>query len=235
MSCWIQNLKQIQIIFENKFEKGSEIKEKKRKRELENKRVFKSLKKFSFGNLPKVLILRSIFETIFEFDLNHIWIDKKKIGKVWKKIISSSIWPVAQPACSLTPWPTSRRPASSSLGFGLKIYSTFPLSPGPFPPLSRRWPNCSNRGPAAPRPYLLRLEPPIGGPALSTPSSSSHAWRELCSRVRRRPVPRDVACAPRHSPLISRSSYAALPHPALSRAAAVVSLCAGDFILPFDS
>ena len=72
MSGWIQNSKWIQIAFEIRFEKGSEIKEKKRKRELENKRVFKSLQKFSFGNLPKVLILKSIFETIFEFELNLV-------------------------------------------------------------------------------------------------------------------------------------------------------------------
>ena len=56
MSGWIQNSKWIQIAFEIKFEKGYEIKEKKRKRELENKRDFKSLQKFSFGNLSKVLI-----------------------------------------------------------------------------------------------------------------------------------------------------------------------------------
>ena len=74
MSGWIQNSKWIQIALENKFENGSEIKEKKRKRELENKRVFKSLQKFSYGNLPKVLISKSIFETIFKFNLDHIWI-----------------------------------------------------------------------------------------------------------------------------------------------------------------
>ena len=51
--------------FANEIENGFEVKEKKRKRELENKRVFKSLQKFSFGNLPKVLILKSIFETMF--------------------------------------------------------------------------------------------------------------------------------------------------------------------------
>ena len=80
MSGWIQNSKWIQIAFENKFEKGSEIKEKKRKGELENKRVFKSLQKFSFGDLPKVLILKSIFETIFEFDWNlYLKMKKKEI------------------------------------------------------------------------------------------------------------------------------------------------------------
>ena len=64
------------IAFGNKFENGFEVKEKKDKRELENKRVLK-VAKFIFENLPKVLILfwiESIFETIFEFDLDHIWI-----------------------------------------------------------------------------------------------------------------------------------------------------------------
>ena len=63
------------IIFRNKFENGFEVKEKKDKRELENKRVLK-VAKFIFENLPKVLILfwiESIFETIFEFELDHIW------------------------------------------------------------------------------------------------------------------------------------------------------------------
>ena len=49
MSGWIQNSKWIQIAFENKFEKGFEIKERKRKRELENKRVFKN-KFYNFLN-----------------------------------------------------------------------------------------------------------------------------------------------------------------------------------------
>ena len=64
------------IAFWNKFENGFEVKERKEKRELENKRVLK-VAKFIFENLPKVIILfwiESIFETIFEFDLGHIWI-----------------------------------------------------------------------------------------------------------------------------------------------------------------
>ena len=64
------------IAFENKFENGFEVKEKKDKRELENKRVLK-VAWFIFENLPKVLILfwiESIFEIMFEFELDHIWI-----------------------------------------------------------------------------------------------------------------------------------------------------------------
>ena len=69
MSGWIQNAKWIQNVFENKFENGFEVKEKKDKRELENKRVLK-VAKFIFENLPKVLILFWIEKYIW----NYIWI-----------------------------------------------------------------------------------------------------------------------------------------------------------------
>ena len=51
----------------NSLEINWKIALKQKKRKWENKRVFKSLQKFSFGNLPKVLILKRLFETIFGF------------------------------------------------------------------------------------------------------------------------------------------------------------------------
>ena len=70
------------------------------------------MQKFSFGNLPKVLILKSIFETIFEFELNLVLKTKQK--RVWK---------MENPLSSQSsPW--SSRPALSPRG---------PLCVGPLP------------------------------------------------------------------------------------------------------
>ena len=85
------------------------------------------MQKLSFGNLPKVLILKSIFETIFGFAFGSYL--NLVLKKKWKKLLSlcpsSFFWPErpsspflsflpANPACShflpYSPLPPFRRP-----------------------------------------------------------------------------------------------------------------------------
>ena len=62
------------MLLKNKFENGFEVKEKREKGNWKIKE-FKKVVKFIFENLPKVLIpirVKSIFETLIEFDLAYI-------------------------------------------------------------------------------------------------------------------------------------------------------------------
>ena len=75
----IENLKWFKLPLE-KIRNGFEVNEKNGKENLEIKE-FKKVVKFIFENLPKFLIkLKSIFKTLFEFDVDHIciWIEKGK-------------------------------------------------------------------------------------------------------------------------------------------------------------
>ena len=86
MSGWIQNSKWIQIIFENKFEKGAEIKEKENWKIKEFKRVVK----FIFGSLLKFANSYWNWKVYLKLYLNLNWIwfwkQNKKEFRKWKTL-----------------------------------------------------------------------------------------------------------------------------------------------------